>query len=367
MKTAKTQRRIDGAAMKLRFAGAVCALFSAVGISHGIHAAAPADGWLIPLLAGSAAALGFAIAWCVLIANVVGLVRTTTIVAIFTAASLLTAISLGASAQAIATAVTGKSAQSAELSEQVDRFATALAEAYANATSWRAAADAATVTATGLRARAESEASGGHGTGKGQGQKYTSYTDGAQSFQAGADQLHELLEDAKREQDRGDNQLAAMRMAAAQADNQGFMAAAGEIGQVIAKLNSIDPRPVIEMTGYVEATKDGINLDRETADFRAKATAALADRKVTDVPAFRPMSLGEATRKQILGSALQGWILAGVIDVLPLIFMAIAFFMSREVWMNEHTTSHKLTPEGRDDEDRAKVVSMRPNRPHAAE
>src|SRR5262249_45061036 len=126
------------------------------------------------------------------------------------------------------------------------------------------------------------------------------------------------------------------------------------------------PRPIIVNTGAVVVSAKGIDLTQETKDFYATADKALTGRKIVNAPVFVPMSLGEATRHQALGSALHGWILAGAIDLLPLFFLVLAFLLSREVWLNEVVVRSKLTKEGRDIADRGALESMmgkRPSRP----
>jgi hypothetical protein len=118
-----------------------------------------ADGTM-PILAGVVAASALAILWHVVIGSVVGMVRLSMIVAVFVAATLLTIIQLGASGQAIATAVSGRAALSTELSAVVDGYNQKLAKAYAEATSWGSIASAAGAKAAGYKARADTEAGG---------------------------------------------------------------------------------------------------------------------------------------------------------------------------------------------------------------
>jgi hypothetical protein len=358
MITVSTERRIDGKVKSLCIAAVACALFAAAGIAHGMHDANPAGGWLVPSLAGGVAALAFAIFWHVVIRAAIGMVRMTTICTLFAAAIFATAIALGASAQAIATAISGHSALSAELSEQVDGYNATLAEAYADATAWRSIADQAIVIATGLDSRANMESNGSHGTGKGQGPKWASLKEQAGAFSSISSSLHDLLDHAKDLQVKGERQMGLLRDAAAHGDQPGFMAAAGALSTVIDELNAVDPRPIITSAGVVSTSAKGIDLSKETSEFQDKAQKAIAERKTVSVPTFRPLSLGEATRRQVLGSASHGWILAGAIDVLPLVFLIIAFTLSREVWMNEKVTHETLTPEGRDEVDRQKVASL---------
>ena len=151
------ERRIDRPIRFLRLAGALCAMFAAVGIGHGIHQASPDGGWFVPILAGIVAAPALAIFWHVVIGTVVGMVRLTMIVALFVVAAVVTVIALGASAQAIATSVAGRAALSAELSAVVDDYNQKLAKAYAEATGWSGIATSAGAKAAGLRTQADTE------------------------------------------------------------------------------------------------------------------------------------------------------------------------------------------------------------------
>ena len=352
------ERRIDRKVRFMQFAGTLCALFAAVGIADGIHQANPDGGWTMPVLAGVVAASALAILWHVVIGSVVGMVRMTMIVALFVAASILRVIQLGASAQAIATAVAGQAALSAELSAVVDGYNQKLAKAYAEATSWSSIASAAGTKATGYAKQSETEAGGANGNGKGCGPKCASLKDIAASFSTGQTALDGLLKDAADERDQGEADMSELRGAAARADQDGFMAAAEGVARAIAKLNAVDPRPIIENIGSVVVSKKGIDNSKDTADFYAKADKALAGRKAIDAPVFVPMSVGEATRRQAFGSAMHGWILASVIDLLPLFFLILAFVFSREVWLNEEVIREKLTPEGKDGSDRNRLSSM---------
>ncbi len=353
-----SERRIDRMVRMLQIAAVLCALFAAAGIGHGMHDANPDGGWLIPNFAGIVAATALAIFWHVVLGAVIGMVRRTSLIALFVGAMLITAVALGASAQAIATAVAGRSALSAELSLLIDGYGKSLNEAYGQATNWRGVADAANVLATGLNAQSETETSGNNGTGKGCGPRCASLTDAAASFKNGAASLQGMLDNATSERDAAAKGLGDLRAAAASGDQHAFMAAAETVAQGVAKLNAIDPRPIIDTTGMVVASKNGIDLSTETAEFRAKADKALTDRKTVSTPVFLPMSLGQATRKQAFGSALHGWILAGAIDVLPLLFLALIFILSREVWLHENVQRSSLTPTGRNQRDRRRIADM---------
>jgi uncharacterized membrane protein len=356
------ERRIDRKVRTMQIAAILCALFAAAGIAHGIHTLSPEGGWIIPVFAGVVAASALAALWHVVIGGVIGMVRLSMIIALFVAAVLLTFGQLGASAQAIATAVAGKSAMAAELTERVDSYAKAFSDAYAEATGWRSVAESAQVLSVGFKAQAESEQSGGHGTGKGQGPKYTSLMEASQSFGQGAEALRQLLEEAKAIEAAGNAQLTQLRSAAAAGDQTAFLAASGDIGTTIGQLNSIDPKPIIEGTGLVHASEKGINLSAETADWEAKASSVLSHRQKVAVPTFASLSVGEATRSQIFGAAAHGWILAGVIDVLPFFFLVLAFIFSREVWHNEHVVQEDHTFKSKSVEDKERLDTLRPSR-----
>ena len=120
--TTSIEKRMDAKVRLMRLAATVCAGFAAVGIGLGIHEANPDSGWAIPALAGAAAAMGFASFWHIAFGSAVGMVRRASIIALFAAATGVTALALGASAQAISTAVVGRAALSTELSARVDSY-----------------------------------------------------------------------------------------------------------------------------------------------------------------------------------------------------------------------------------------------------
>jgi hypothetical protein len=359
METTRTpERRIDSRIRLMRIAGMLCALFAGIGIADGIHQASPDSGWIVPVLAGIVIAPALAIFWHVVIGTVVGMIRLTMIVALFVAAIVVTAISLGASAQSIATAIAGRAALAAELSAVVDGYNQKLAKAYAEATGWSGIATSAGAKAAGYATQAETESGGSNGYGKGCGPRCASLRDISAAFRTSQQALNGLLKDASDEREKGDADMAAMRDAAARGDQNGFMAATEGVSQTIARLNAIDPRPIIVNTGAVVVSKKGIDLSKDTADFQATANKALANRQTVASPVFTPMSLGEATRKQILGAAMHGWILASAIDLLPLFFLILAFVLSREVWLNEEVIREKVTHEGQDGTDRQRLDSL---------
>ena len=300
----------------------------------------------MPILAGIVAAPALAIFWHVVIGTVVGMVRLTMIVALFVVAVIVTVISLGASAQAIATAVAGRAALSAELSAVVDGYNQKLAKAYAEATGWSGIATSAGAKAAGYATQAETEVgwferlrqglrpalrlAARHRGGVSPPASRRS-TDCLRTQPTSVRRATPIWRTARRRRSCRPERLhgRSRRRPAA-----------------IAKLNAIDPRPIIVNTGAVVVSKKGIDLTKETADFQATANKALANRQTGRAPIFTPMSVGEATRKQILGAAMHGWILASAIDLLPLFFLILAFVLSREVWLNEEVIREKLTHEG---------------------
>lgn len=358
MKTSKTERRIDGKTRLMKIASILCALFAAAGVAHGLHEANPDGGWLIPIFAGIVAAAALAIFWHVVIGAVVGMVRLPSIICLFVVSTIVTVVALGASAQAIATAIAGRSALSAELSAQVDAYNQRLGDAFSQATGWSSVASAAGAKGAGYEKQAETEAAGKNGTGNSCGPRCGSLQDIAASFNTSRDALNALLATAAEQRASGEKAMAMLRDAAARGDQPGFMVGAEGVSQAIAELNAIDPRPIIVNTGAVVVSDKGIDLSRDTQEFYATAEKALADRVTVDSPVFVPMSLGEATRHQVFGSALHGWILAGAIDVLPLLFLILTFAVSREVWLNEDVQRAAPTHEEKNTADREKVRSL---------
>ena len=333
--TTIAERRIDSRVRLMRIAGVLCALFAAAGICHGMHQANPEGGWFVPAFAGIVAASAFAIFWHVVIGAVVGMVRRTMLFAIFGVAAIVTVIALGASAQAIATAIAGEASLSAELSAVVDGYSAKLSKAYAEATKWQSLVGAAVTKANGFGALAKGEEAGGHGTGKGCGPKCTEYQEFEANFEGVQAALGKTLDEAKADRDVGEASLADLRSAAAHADQNGFITAAGGVTDAIEKLNAVDPLPIIAQAGGSVANAKGIDMTKETKEFVNMANRQLASRQPVVAPTFAPMSVGEATRRQMFGAALHAWILASVIDMLPLFFLILAFALSREVWLNE--------------------------------
>jgi hypothetical protein len=358
MQTTITESHIDGSIRMMRLAGAASALFAAFGIAHGIHDVNPDAGWLIAGVAGGFAAIGFAIFWHVVINMIHRMIRPSYIGAMFSVCFVVTALAVGSSAQAIATMVAGTPSMIAELSNQVDAHNRALAEAYKQAVSWRGVADSALVLAVGYDKRAEMEAGGKHGTGRGQGQKWSSYKEFADNYRTGYMALTGLLDEARELDAVGDSQLLRLRTAAAHGDQEAFLAASGDVASTISRLNAIDPKPIVANLGVVLVGDKGINLTSETEDFRAKADKTFAGRQTVDAPVVMPISLGEATRRQIFGAAMHAWILASVIDLMPLMFLLIGYISSREVGMHVLVSRPKLTPADRNDIDRNNIVNL---------
>ncbi|HEX4571373.1 MAG TPA: hypothetical protein VH184_13160, partial [Dongiaceae bacterium] len=118
-------------------------------------------------------------------------------------------------------------------------------------------------------------------------------------------------------------------------------------------LNGIDPRPIVNVTGVTNVDPNSLKMedDNSTKRFQALADKLLAERQAVELPTFTPISLGEATRSQMFGSAAHGWILASAIDLMPFFFLIAAFLMSREPWMNQLIERRK-----READDDAKAV-----------
>jgi hypothetical protein len=354
----REERRIERNVLWMRVAAVLCAFFAAAGITLGIREANVFSGWVLPAFAGLVAAAAFASFWHVSIGNVVGMIKPSMLFILFALAGIVTAVALGASAQAIATAVAGRAAVSAELSTQVNPYNDALAEAYARGTGWGSISTAAIAKSTGLNGQAELEELGQHGTGKGCGVRCAQLKEMSGAFSDAHDALDKLLKDAADDRKEGDAAMQRLRLAAVDGDQPGFMTAAGDVSSTIAKLNAIDPWPVIRNTGAVHITVKDFDLTPETKDFYAIAEKVLANRPSVNAPIFVPMSVGEATRRQVFGSALHGWVLAGAIDVLPLLLLVLAFVLSRERWLNETVTRAKLTPEGQNEQEQKKLDDM---------
>lgn len=354
------ERHIDAKVRWMRVAAVLCALFAAVGIGTGIYESNPSGGYLVPVLAGFIAAAAFAIFWHVAIGGVVNHVKTWVIVVTFIVAVVFTIIALGASAQAIATAVSGRAALAAELSARVDEFNHRLAEAHSQASSWSSVSLAAAAVAAGYEKRAETEQRGSNGTGSGCGPRCASYQDIAESFRAGEHGLTDLLGEVTAMRTRGDEAMDLMRNSAAKGDQGGFIVGADGVSKAITQLNAVDPRPIINSMGAVTVGPKGIDLTEETKEFQAEAARLLADRQQVDAPVFVPMSLGEATRRQVLGSAMHGWIMAGAIDVIPLLLLLLAFVMSREPHAQGETNiPTKRTAEEQAEFDRIALEELR--------
>jgi hypothetical protein len=344
--TYRVERHIDGKVRWMRVAAILCALFASVGIGTGIYESNPSGGYLVPVLAGFIAAAAFAIFWHVAIGGVVNHVKTWVIVVTFIVAVLFTVIALGASAQAIATAVSGRAALAAELSARVDEFNHRLAEAHAEASSWSSVSLAAAAVAAGYEKQVETETRGSNGTGSGCGPRCASYQDIAESFRSGQHGLEDLLAEVTAMRGKGDEAMDLMRNSAAKGDQSGFIIGSDGVSKAITQLNAVDPRPIINGMGAVVVGPKGIDMTDETKEFQAEAARLLAERTQVDAPVFVPMSLGEATRKQVLGSAMHGWIMAGAIDVIPLLLLLLAFVMSREPHaQGEVDVATALTPE----------------------
>ena len=355
------ERRIDRPIRFLRLAGALCAMFAAVGIGHGIHQANPDGGWFVPILAGLVAATALAIFWHVVIGMVVGMVRKTMLVALFAVAAIVTVVALGASAQAIATAVAGRAALSAELSAQVDDYNQRLAKAFGEATSWSGVAEAAGAKAAGLDAsRPTAKRTAAYGSGKGCGPRCNSLRDtgGGVRQQPGRRStacLQEAKRQSRRQARRPDERPA--RSPPPTPIRTASWPPPKASRKPSRELNAIDPRPIIDNIGAVPHDGEGHRPTprRRRISTPRPPTMPLPTARASIAPVFMPMSIGEATRRQILGAAMHGWILASAIDLLPFFFLILGFVLSREVWLNEEVVRERPTTLDKDKADREGV------------
>jgi hypothetical protein len=353
------ERRLESKIRLLQSAAMLGALFAAAGITAGIHDADPAAGWLLPALAGIIAAVVLAGYWHHAIGSLVGAANPLRIAAWFLVSLAVTALALSFSAQGIAQAVAGNAALARELENRIAGYSTALDEAYVKGTAWSQIAEAALATAAGYEGGAKIEQAGQHGTGKGCGPLCAQDKEFADSFNEAGSRLNDLLDEAKAMRASGNAALVLLQDAAAAGDPTAFMAAGNDVNRAITDLNGIDPRAVVSMTGVIDVVKDPagkLKLDQDgpSKAFHVTADKLLAERQFAAPVPFTPISLGEATRAQMFGSALHGWLLAGGIDVMPFIFFVCGFLTSREPWMNQ-----TITRERQSREDKAAAESKR--------
>ena len=218
----------------------------------------------------------------------------------------------------------GAPALSAEFSAQVDGYNQRLAEAYAEATGLRAASPrrpAPRPPATRSRLRRKRPAATARARVAARGARRCA-TSRIHSV-PGQERAERVARDASEQRAAGEKAMATLRDAAARGDQNAFMAGAEGVFATIAALNAIDPRPIINNTGAVVVSREGYRPVEGDGGLLCGGRQGSSRPHDRQSPVFVPMSLGEATRRQALGSAMHGWILAGAIDVLPLFFLVL--------------------------------------------
>jgi hypothetical protein len=312
----------------LSTAAIVAAGFAGVGVAIGVHDGH--DSWLVPAITGVVVAGTLGAVWHVLISSagrVRSLLGTTAVLGI---GGIVTGLTIGASAQAIATMISGDTAVSAMLGDTVDGYARTLDEAHQDATIFKPLILTANKAVAGYRGFAKGEALSGMGP------KYEEYTSFADDFQRASAALSTTLNEAEALKASGAVAISAMREAAAASDQDAFVAATVALGAAVSGLNGIDVSPIINGTGVVTVdTSEGVNLDTQTEDFQNEARAILADRAQVGMPAFTPVTKGEAVRATAFGASLHGWIVAAVIDLIPMLVLLFSFATAREVLLRE--------------------------------
>ncbi len=309
-----------------------CSAFAALGTSLGYlaaggHPVIAAAGGLV--LAG---ALG--VGWHIAIGAAS---RARTIIgttALVLAGFALTAVAIGASAQAVVVSMAGQSALSAELVERVEPISAALATAAAQS-DLSPLIGSASSTAAGYRGMAAQEASGAFGR-AGEGPRFATLTMAAQGFDAATQSLVALDTEADAIRARGEKAVMALRSAAALGDQTAFLSAAQDVSTAVTDLRSLDPSVVVQTTGIVRIQGDDIaGLDQPTQNWVTQAQAWSDLHQPVAVPIPAPMSLGEAVRAQAFGAAMHAWIAAGAIDILPLIALLLILSLRAEPLMRD--------------------------------
>ncbi|MDT1064096.1 hypothetical protein RM190_19695 [Paracoccus sp. CPCC 101403] len=335
----------------LQLAAVICAAFAAIGVASGFHAADPDSGWFVPLVAGVVVAIGFSITWHVLIGAAAKTRRLLGLTVVIAGGIILAALALAASAQSIATALTGTAAVRAELSRQVTGYTDALAEAHERATWAQPLVQMTGASAAGYRALAEQEAGGEFGTGAGCGTRCAELQTFGDSWSRSASALQEQVDQADVVNRVGLDAVGRLRSAAALGDQTLFLAATQEVGTAVASLEGMVTAPdgILASTGVitVSSTDRTARLDAQTADLTAKARELRPADGKTEVPVFVPQSPSEATRAQMFGASAPGWIAGLAIDGLPLLFLFIALALGFEPLLrDEHKPlQRQTTPE----------------------
>ncbi|MCF1708694.1 hypothetical protein L0V05_07675 [Tabrizicola sp. J26] len=309
-----------------------CSAFAALGTALGYYAA---GGHPIVAAAGGlvlAGALG--VSWHIAIgaASRARTVLGTT--AIILTGFALTAVAIGASAQAVVVTMAGRSALSAELIERVEPISDALATASAQSDLSPLIGSAASI-AAGYRAMAGQEAKGAFGK-SGEGPRFATLTLAAEGFDTAQQTLTALDAKSGEIHARGLNAIAALRAAAAMGDQAAFLTAAQDVAAAVTDLQSLDPSVVVQTTGIVRVDGETIaGLDAPTQGWVSQAQAWSDNHASVSVPIPAPISLGEAVRAQAFGAALHAWIAAGAIDMLPLIALLLIVSLRAEPLMRD--------------------------------
>lgn len=336
-----TERRLDSKVRWLKAGAMIGALFAAAGIGLGLYEGNPACVWLVPVAAGLVAAAIFAAFWHWAVGAITDVDHPWRIIVAMLLSLFVAGIAFWSSTFGIAQAVSGHGALVREMEARIQGYNDALQDAYVKATAWNTLTDTASTVASGYAGEAKNEADGGHGTGKGCGPRCTQLHEFAANYQAGFEALTELFASAKTMRTKGEAALDDLQAAAAKGDPEAFMRAGNAVNRAIMDMNGIDPRPVVNLMGVIhvqgnaDAGKLQIEEDEPTKQFHALAEKLMQDRQVSKPVTFTPISLGEATRAQMFGSALQGWILGMAIDLMPFVFLIAAFLSSREPSMHQ--------------------------------
>jgi heme exporter protein D len=347
----------------LRYVAFGCASLAAVSTTLGLHLANPSGGWLVPVFTGVVLALALGTFWHVLI-EAAERVRTKIGTTVIVAAGILAAlVALGTSASNIATAMAGRASVSAELAVRVDDYSSAVSAAHVEAKRFQPLVSVTATAAASMNGKADLEARGGNGHGAGCGPRCDTYKGTANAFGDTSARLRELGAKTDALRETGMGYVGEMRTAAAQSDQVAFAYAAQRASTVIDDLNAIDAMPLVAATGMVEVSELASTLTPETADLQDRAREITGERQQVAAPTFTPFSVGEATRAQMGGAALQAWIAAGVIDILPFLFLITVLLTAREPLLREAPTKleRKSTPEPE------KVAQIRSDEDHIAQ
>lgn len=321
------------AAHFLRYAAIGCAMLAAVSTTIGLHTANPAAGWLVPVFTGVIIAAALGTFWHVLIEAAERVRTKIGVTATLFGGAIAVVVALGASASNMAAAISGQAAVRAELAERVDAYATAVTSASVEARRFQPLVDVTAAAAASMDGKADLEAKGLNGAGHGCGPRCETYKGAASSFATTSGQLQDLLKQVEELRASGMASVGALRVAAVSADQMAFAEAAQGAAAAIDDLNAIDHMPIVAATGMVQVTDLASTLTPETAGLQDRASELQSERAQVTAPVFLPFSVGEATRAQMGGAALQAWIAAGVIDVLPFVFLLLILLTAREPLM----------------------------------